>query len=180
MSTAQSLQLMKGMRINMEKKDDNRKKEKSGYTVGTSLVLVTFVLLALVVFATLSYSQAKADYNLSENAADNTSAYYDAYERAQIRLSEVSEKIAAIKKEASGDKVFFDNLSKIFENSDITFSQMDNEYYLEYSENITDSRVLEVQIKVCGYKETETYIITKWATNFTSKEEPEGEMHLIF
>ena len=52
------------------------KKHSGGINIGTSSILVTFVLLALVTFAALSYMSARSDYVLSKEHADRTASVY--------------------------------------------------------------------------------------------------------
>ena len=63
-----------------------KNKKKAGVTVGTSLILVTFVLLCLVAFAALSFSTAQSDYSLSLQTAERKQSYYDACSTAEEKL----------------------------------------------------------------------------------------------
>ena len=53
-------------------------KMKYSMPVGTSSILLIFMTLCLICFATLSLANANADYRLSKKLADHTSAYYQA------------------------------------------------------------------------------------------------------
>ncbi|MDD3362361.1 MAG: hypothetical protein PHW34_11880 [Hespellia sp.] len=64
-------------------------REKRSYPVihiGTSFLLVIFVVLCLVVFAALSLSSALRDQSYVEMEADRTIAYYEANAKAQEML----------------------------------------------------------------------------------------------
>ncbi len=80
------------------------KKQTGGMNVGTSSVLVAFVLLCLVTFAGLSFLSANSDYRLSRQTADKTTEYYEAASRADRRLAELDELLAemADRKDKSG------------------------------------------------------------------------------
>lgn len=82
-----------------------RKKKKTGIQVGTSLILVAFVLLCLVAFAALSYAQADADYNKSKQAAERTTDYYKAVTQAEAKIAEVQ---ANLNDYEDGESVEFD------------------------------------------------------------------------
>ena len=57
------------------------KKMTGGINVGTSSILVTFVLLCLVTFAALSFLSANSDYRLSKQTAQRTTDYYEGIEK---------------------------------------------------------------------------------------------------
>lgn len=60
-----------------------------GMNVGSSSMLMIFVILCLISFATLSIVSANADWKLSARIADRTAAYYDANSRAQESLADI-------------------------------------------------------------------------------------------
>lgn len=64
-----------------------KKGPKIGLNIGASSILVVFILLCLVTFATLSLVSANADYRLSKRVADHTGAYYDATASAREDLA---------------------------------------------------------------------------------------------
>ena len=65
-----------------------RKKRGSypGIQIGTSYLLVIFVILCLVIFATLSLSSAKRDQSYSQQLADRETAYCEANAKAMMHL----------------------------------------------------------------------------------------------
>lgn len=75
--------------------------KKSSYppiNIGTSFMLVIFIILCMVIFAVLSLSSALKDYEYSKLNAERTIAYYEACNlaeeiRAQIEAEERSEEI---------------------------------------------------------------------------------------
>lgn len=58
-----------------------------GFNMGTSFMLVIFILICLVVFAVLSLVSATADYRMSKNIAEHTQDYYNATNQIQIELA---------------------------------------------------------------------------------------------
>ena len=52
-----------------------KKKTRIGLNIGTSSILLVFVLLCMVTFAVLSFVSANADYKLSRSLGDRTAAY---------------------------------------------------------------------------------------------------------
>lgn len=64
----------------------SRRKNGTGISVGSSSVLVIFVVLCLTAFATLSLVSAKADYKLTQKATQATTEYYMADAQAEEYL----------------------------------------------------------------------------------------------
>lgn len=98
---------------------ETKKKKRPGVTVGSSLILVTFVLLCLIAFAALSYVSANADYELSKQTAEKTTAYYNAVEQAEQTLSDINNSIKTIAKSSTNDSVFTDSILLSYNKSDI-------------------------------------------------------------
>ena len=63
--------------------------------IGSSSLLVTFIILCLVSFATLSIVSANADYKLSDKVLERTTAYYEASNEAETQLSQLHGELAA-------------------------------------------------------------------------------------
>ena len=57
-----------------------------GNHIGTSSILLIFVVLCFVSFAALSLISANADYILTRKVADRTASYYDACNTAERRI----------------------------------------------------------------------------------------------
>ena len=83
-----------------------RKKKRMGLNIGTSSILLVFVLLCMVTFAALSYVSANADYKLSRSLADRTSAYYDAVNSAEEALALLDEQLAQLAADSAGTSAY--------------------------------------------------------------------------
>ena len=57
--------------------------------IGSSSLLVIFLILCLVTFAIISLSSAKSDYTFSERLAEHKRAYYEASARAEDIVGEI-------------------------------------------------------------------------------------------
>lgn len=66
-----------------------KKNNDFGVNVGSSSLLLIFVILCLVSFATLSIVSANADHNLTDKVQERSASYYSACNDAQIRLSNI-------------------------------------------------------------------------------------------
>lgn len=68
----------------------NEKRNVRGINIGSSLILITFVLLCLIAFSVLSLASANSDFRLTEQVAERKSAYYEACNKAEERLQELA------------------------------------------------------------------------------------------
>ena len=75
--------------------------------IGSSSILLIFVILCLVSFATLAIVSANADYKLSAKVADRTTAYYEANNLAQQKLAQLDAKLTALYAQASNKEEYF-------------------------------------------------------------------------
>lgn len=126
----------------------NRKSKGFGMNVGTSSILLIFVTLCLVSFATLSLVSANADRKLSTKVADRTVAYYNACNKAE-------ESIAGI--DATLRQVY----SQV-ENKDEYFAQVG--YSKTYAIPISELQTLNVHLSIL-YPENSSgsfYEINTW------------------
>ena len=64
--------------------------QQSFVNIGSSSLLMIFLVLGLVVFAMLSLSGAKSDYSFAEKQADHRSEYYEACNTAEDIVADVS------------------------------------------------------------------------------------------
>lgn len=75
-----------------------RKKERSklhfNAPVGIASILLIFMTLCLISFASLSLASASADMKLSQKLADHCSAYYNAYSQAQDFIADTDAALA--------------------------------------------------------------------------------------
>ena len=66
---------------------NGNKKHSPVVNIGSSLLLVIFLVLCLVTFATLSLSSARSDYGFSSRLAERKTDYYRASSQAETILS---------------------------------------------------------------------------------------------
>ena len=59
--------------------------------IGTSFMLVIFILLCMVIFAVLSLSSALKDYDYAKQKANRTTAYYEACNEAEEIYAKIEE-----------------------------------------------------------------------------------------
>lgn len=107
------------------------KTNRVNLNLGTSSLLLIFVVLSLVSFAVLSLSSALSDKKLTDKSVDKNVAYYEACNKAQERLSEI-------------DKEYID----------VYTSSPDEETYIEKCKSV-DSKIL---IPVTDYQGLEVIV----------------------
>lgn len=143
----------------------NRKFKGFGMNVGTSSILLIFVTLCLVSFATLSLVSANADRKLSTKVADRTIAYYNACNKAE-------ESIASI--DATLKQVY----SQV-ENKNEYFAQVG--YSKTYAIPISELQTLNVHLSIL-YSENSSgsfYEINTWKIITTGELDYDDKLHVI-
>lgn len=142
----------------------NKKQFAAGMNVGSSSILVTFVLLCLVTFAALSFISARADNELSKQTADRITAYYKADSLAEINLANID---ALLSKHASAndEESYFNSINELFkDNSSYEIITKDNDTLIHYQVPVTDIQELSVTLKVVYplHPTQDTFEIIEW------------------
>ena len=77
--------------------------KKGGFkvSIGVSSLLMILVVLALTIFAVLSYVTADSDYKLTQKTASGVTAYYDADSKAEEILAEIDSALSTEVKEGA-------------------------------------------------------------------------------
>ncbi len=145
------------------------KKHSGGINIGTSSILVTFVLLALVTFAALSYMSARSDYVLSKEAADRVASYYDANRMAELYLANIEGLLSKHYRSAENEKAYYDGIDELFaDNDNIEVSgDEDGSKKLSYTVAVTSGQNLNIGLSV-HYPDAEDdslFKIDRWTTN---------------
>lgn len=145
------------------------KKHSGGINIGTSSILVTFVLLALVTFAALSYMSARSDYVLSKEAADRTASYYDANRMAEIYLANIEALLSKHLRTCENSQDYYNGVEALFsDNEKIEVTDGDNgKKHLTYSVAVTSGQNLYVGLTVHypDAADDSLFKIDKWTTD---------------
>ena len=72
------------------------KSKRYGVNIGSSSILVIFVVVCLVSFAALSIVSANSDYRLTQKMADRQTLYYQACNDAYQTLSDIDATLCAL------------------------------------------------------------------------------------
>ena len=127
---------------------ETKKNFSPGMSVGSSSILVTFVLLCLVTFAALSFVSARADHKLSVQTAARISKYYEADSTAEIQLANISSLLSKYALDKS-ESEYFAGLENLFSDNELyTIFSDDTDSFIHYQVESTDSQAINVTIKV--------------------------------
>ena len=142
-----------------------RKKRGSypGIQIGTSYLLVIFVILCLVTFTTLSLSSAKRDQSYSQQLAGRETAYCEANAKAAQIMAQIDDAFA------KEDPVF-----AIRQIEGVTAEEDGANLDISYVVPVTDSQNLEVEILVKG-----TQKVVKWKESASEKWEEKSTLPVL-
>ena len=80
--------------------------------IGTASLLLVFIVLCLVTFATLSIVSSNADYKLSKKVAERTIAYYEACNAAQDNLAALDQTLRRIYVYTPDEEAYYQMVGK--------------------------------------------------------------------
>ena len=127
------------------------KNKRGGVNVGTSSVLVSFVLLCMVSFAALTYLSAHSDYNLSQQTAQRTTEYYEANKMAEIYMANIEGLLSKSLKSCRNAGDYYSAIPDLFADNDSVLvseeENRDNPVTLSYTVPINDTLELNVTLK---------------------------------
>jgi len=69
------------------------KSKSQNINIGSSSILMIFVILCLICFASLSLVSSTSDYKLSKNLQEKTTAYYNACNKAESSLASIDQSL---------------------------------------------------------------------------------------
>lgn len=155
-----------------------KKKLTGGINVGTSSILVTFVLLCLVTFAALSFLSANSDYRLSKQAAERTTEFYGANNYAEIIMADIEKQLSTAHDSAASEEEYISSIPTVFSSNDSVFVDTDSDSTtLSYDVPINDTQNLHVCLSVNSPSSDDSALfhISEWQTQTKDIWEDEGE-----
>ena len=141
---------------------------------GSFTIIHSFVMLCIVTFCALALLSANADYRLSKNVADQTSACYEATEAATRTLSEIDLLLSQVYAEHPEESSYYDealSALKQFQKKNPHIQISNNPYKkgitVTYKQNFLESESLCVSLDVCYPLSSDGvfYHLTKWNTS---------------
>ncbi len=144
--------------------------------IGTSLILVIFVILCLCVFSALSLISANSDKTLVEKLKTHTDEYYAASTLASSQLDTIDHTLSDIYKQSDSSESYYALCSKTLTDTYDSDTQL-----LSYTCTISDTQELLVVLKVLYPTDGQDtfYQITSWKVVSTATWNPDSKVTLI-
>ncbi len=162
------------------------KKEKQDSTVvniGSSSLLVIFLVLCLATFAILSLSSAQSDHSFAERLAAHKTGYYEASTKAEVITGEIDRILEETAASASGT-AYFSTVAMSLDGASlegVTISCLTESALPSVSFQIPcgDSQALQVTLDVTDYTSEDTYYtIRAWQVISTREWEADDTLNL--
>ena len=134
------------------------KYEKTSYppiNIGTSLMLVIFIILCMVIFAVLSLSGALKDASYSEKNAHRTTCYYEACNQAEELLA----RIDTVLSERTSDDSLIHELQAV--DDTVLVTKEGTALTITYTVPVDEDEILEVVLTAAS-QESPHYLIQAW------------------
>lgn len=155
-----------------------RNKSSGGFSVGTSSILVIFILLCLVTFAALSYITARADFSFTSRSANAVLEYYAADSAAAAKLAEIDKVLESTALQTENKTDYNDTLIKHYENDkSVSLDLQGDKLYITFSSPVNDKLTLvctitaEYPMNSGGY-----YTVKSWQTRDTALWQPDDRL----
>lgn len=133
--------------------------------IGSSSILVIFVILCLVSFAALSIVSANADYKLSKKVLERTTAYYNASNQAETMLAQLDFTLRSIYEDSNSEEEYFELAG----------------HGKSFSLPLSDLQSLEISVTIEYPLEDgdSFYHLTSWQVVTTGELEYEGTLNVL-
>lgn len=157
------------------------KKGQNILNIGTSSLLVIFIVLCLVTFATLSVVSAHADYKLSQTLDDRTKNYYLASNQAENTLNTIDNRLLFIYHNSSSELDYFNKCQAQLKQTGDEFNYNPVNRSISYTQVISSNLVLTVALDVI-YPNSENnrfYKLTSWQESNTASWQPDNSLNLM-
>lgn len=124
------------------------KRQILGINIGSSSIMLIFVILCLISFAVLSIVSAHADSKLTRKVLERTTAYYEACNNAEAALAGVDNTLQNIYASSENEEAYFKTVG----------------HNKSYAITISDLQTLQVTIEILYPKNDDDtfYRITNW------------------
>lgn len=145
--------------------------------IGSSSMLVVFIILCLITSSVLSVASANNDRKYSEKIANRTTAYYKASNKAEELLSQIDDKLKQIYEQYNAD--YLSQVPDVL--TSIDGIDTSNFPSVSFSIPINDTQTLSVSLLIqIPEKEGDTfYTITSWQEIYTEVWNGDEPMNLM-
>lgn len=169
------------------------KEQASFVNIGSSSLLIVFLILCMATFAILSLSSAKSDYSHSEKLAEHKSQYYKASSEAEEVLDIIDEELEKTAGTDAASVSSTDFLSSHYAKSvikslegkqigtiSLSCHAADNSLIISYQIPLDEKQALDVALEVVDYTNHDTYYkIQKWKIVSTGTWESDDTLNLM-
>ncbi|WP_418752082.1 hypothetical protein [Frisingicoccus sp.] len=176
-----------------------RNKQQSTFVnIGSSSLLIVFLVLCLTTFAILSLSSAQSDYSFSKRSAEHKTEYYEASSRAEMILGEIDQILAetaeqvnaaqknAVQEKADSELASFELAAaarldgKEIDNIPLSCTGTEGETIISYQVPSGAKQALNVSLLITNDSEHENYYkIQAWQLISTSDWNADNSLNLI-
>lgn len=158
------------------------KKNTPVINIGSASMLVIFIVLCLVTFATLSLASASSDYNFSKKISSRTTDYYEASNQASEILQQIDNILSDAYTNSRGS--YFTSASNTLASLSINGITTDftlSKPTIAYSVKINDSQALNVTLILTSpiAKGAPYYHISTWQVVSTATWHGNNKLNLL-
>lgn len=141
------------------------KQKNYGINIGSSSILLIFVLLCLVSFAALSIVSANADSKLNNKVVERTTAYYNACNLAESSIADIDHTLSELYASGISEDAYFKQVG----------------HSISYAVRISETQSLNIELTIQYPKKSgETfYSITSWQVITPEIIEFDDSLHLF-
>lgn len=130
----------------------SKKDPISFLNMGTSSLLVIFLVLSIAIFATLALSSAKNDIDFSKQLAQQKQAYYEACSQSELILAQIDSLLAKHASQSENTQEYFDktlsSLDNEIENVSIETQAAEDCLTLSWQIPFSETRMLSVVVDI--------------------------------
>lgn len=176
-----------------------RNKQQSTFVnIGSSSLLIVFLVLCLTSFAILSLSSAQSDYSFSKRSAEHKTEYYEASSRAEMILGEIDQILAetaeqvnaaqenAVQENADSELASFELAAaarldgKEIDNIPLSCTGAEGETVISYQVPSGAKQALNISLLITNDSKHENYYkIQAWQLISTSDWNADNSLNLI-
>ncbi|MBQ7360279.1 MAG: hypothetical protein IJW63_09305 [Lachnospiraceae bacterium] len=149
----------------------SKKDPISFLNMGTSSLLVIFLVLSIAIFATLALSSAKNDIDFSRQLSQQKQAYYEVCNQSEVVLAHLDAILAKHASNSQNVQEYFDktlsSLDNEIENVTIESQVAEDHLTLSWQLPFSETRMLSVVIEIPSTANMDTdhyYQIIAWQT----------------
>ncbi len=144
-----------------------KKSIEVGVPIGTSLMLMVFVLTCLITFAALSFISSNNDNEMSISTAESNDEYYLAESKAQENLKEI-DGVLSEEYSSKGSGYLDSAISILSENKEYKIDTVNGIDYLSFEIPIDHEESLNAKIELLSPAEGQGfYRIKEWKLVYT-------------